>query len=60
MEEQTSITFIACTLILCAFSCITSGCYMSEKTRQEAIKAGLHEQSVPGQSMRAWVRPAAE
>ena len=57
-EELKVFTIITVTAIVFGAACGMYGCQQVEKTRQEAIKAGLVEESAEGGNI--WTRPGNE
>lgn len=60
MDDNSTWTAIAILASLCLIVCSLGGCYLSEKTRQEAMKAGLEEQENIGIGGFHWAKPKSQ
>lgn len=56
-SEDKRITTIITTLIVFSAAVILNGCHEYEKTRREAIKAGLVESQLGGSTGTHWTKP---
>lgn len=57
VNDETSFTVIMTALITAAMILACYGCSQQEQTKREAIKAGLVEESLPGQQRMGWTKP---
>ncbi len=56
MKEETAWTVVASVVVISLTLLGGYGCHQTEKTNQEAIKAGLVQDLIPGVG-RGWVKP---
>lgn len=57
MDDNTGITVTICMIATIILLGSLGGCYMSEKTNQEAIKAGLVQKPMQSQAGSLWSKP---
>jgi hypothetical protein len=55
--ENTSLTTIICTLIVCVLAAAIGGCHITENTQRQAIKAGLVQKQSMGTAGVYWAKP---
>lgn len=57
INEELGLTIFFTAVVLVCGACALGGCHMCEKTKREAVKAGLVQKNEPSGTMQVWTKP---